>query len=151
TVIELAAQDMARLVDQYVPGGHLLTVNDLRLARKVPDWYQSASNVYWLIAALFNPLQTGLRYAASQVGLSQPWQQLQNNLVIWLYTAYVHRVGTYLVELNSGRLRIGVRRYRELLERRDGPPQATPVEDVKRVTITLMGQVKAGKSSLVNA
>jgi uncharacterized protein len=158
-VAELAAQDLSQLIDNYVPGGHLLTVNDLRLARKFPDWYKSATNVYWVISALFNPIGTGLRYAASQVGLSQPFQMLHKNLLVWFYTAYVHRLGTYLVELNSGRLRIGVPRYRELLQqqlRRDGQPvgeapAATPVEDVRRVTLTLMGQVKAGKSSLVNA
>ena len=58
-VVELASHDMAELVDNYVPGGHLLTVNDLRLARKPPDWYQSATNVYWLISALFNPGRDG--------------------------------------------------------------------------------------------
>ncbi|HEX5269825.1 MAG TPA: GTPase [Gemmataceae bacterium] len=161
-VVELASQDLAQMMDRYVPGGHLLTINDLRLARKIPDWYQSASNVYWVIAALFDPVGTGLRYAASQVGLSQPFHKLHQNLLIWFYTAYVHRLGTYLVELNSGRLRIGVPRYRELLQRQLQPdgqtvapapaaPAPAPAEDVRRVTITLMGQVKAGKSSVVNA
>ncbi len=162
--VELASQDLSQMIDRYVPGGHLLTINDLRLARKLPDWYQTASNVYWVIAALFDPIGTGMRYAASQVGLSGPFQKLHQNLLIWFYTAYVHRLGTYLVELNSGRLRIGVPRYRELLRRQAqaaGPATepvpaaatglAPPVEDVRRVTITLMGQVKAGKSSVVNA
>jgi predicted GTPase len=162
-VVELAAQDMAQMMDRYVPGGHLVTINDLRLARKIPDWYQSASTVYWLIAALFNPIGTGMRYAASQVGLSQPFSMLHKNLLIWLYTAYIHRMGTYLVELNSGRLRIGVPRYRQLLQRQiehDGQPgpapareaaAPAPAEEARRVTLTLMGQVKAGKSSVVNA
>jgi hypothetical protein len=38
-VIELAAHDMAELVDQYLPGGHLLTVNNWRQARKAADWW----------------------------------------------------------------------------------------------------------------
>ncbi len=164
-VVELASQDMAQLVDQYLPGGHLLTISDLRLARRATDWYESAVNVYWVIAAVFNPVETGLRYAASKVGLSQPLQKLQQNLLVWFYTSYVHRLGTYLVELNSGRLRIGAARYRQIM-REQAPPdgQAAPraaaarapaepdaADGVKRVTITLMGQVKAGKSSLVNA
>ena len=41
---------------------------------------------------------------------------LQQNLLVWFYTAYVHRLGTYLIDLNSGRLRVGVPRYRELVE-----------------------------------
>jgi predicted GTPase len=157
-VAELASRDMSEMIDKYVPGGHLLTVNDLRLARKLPDWYHQATNVYWIISALFNPIGTGVRYAASQAGLSQPFAMLQKNLLLWFYTAYVHRVGTYLVDLNSGRLRIGVPRYRELLKQTvdggrwtvDGKEPSSP-STAKNVTLTLMGQVKAGKSSVVNA
>jgi predicted GTPase len=157
-VIELVTQDMAQLVDKYVPGGHLLTVNDLRLARKASDWYDRAVNAYWVVAALLSPVETGLRFAASKVGISQPLQMLQKNLLLWFYTSFLHRAGTYLVELNSGRLRIGVARYRQLVQGQAAPsaPAATAApadaaDQVKRVTITLMGQVKAGKSSLVNA
>lgn len=163
TVIELAAHDLRELVDRYVPGGHLLTVRDWRRARQALDWYQPASNLYWGITALFAPLETGARFTASKLGLSQPWQMLQQNLLLWFYTAYVHRLGTYLIELNSGRLRIGAARYRELMESA-GPSvakskpehdiateRATPAETVRQVTIVVLGQVKAGKSSLINA
>ena len=156
TVVELAAHDLAELVDQYLPGGHLLTINHLRHARRAADWYQTASKLYWLAAAVFSPVQTGLRYAASQVGITQPWQLLQQNLVVWFYTAYVHRLGAYLIELNSGRLRVGVKRYRELMQGQalDGQPpaaEAASEERVQAVTITIMGQVKSGKSSFINA
>jgi predicted GTPase len=98
--------------------------------------------------------------------MAAPQQMLQQYVLIWIYTAYVERVGTYLIEVNSGRLRIGAERYRQLL--RDTQPgaaapapgattngqTATPTADavdkVKRVTVTLFGQVKVGKSSLVN-
>jgi len=161
-VVELAAHDLAEMVDEYLPGGHLLTVDNWRQAKKISDWYQAANNVYWLIAGLFNPIGTGVRYAASQAGLSRPLQMLQENLLLWFYTAYLHRLGTYLIDLNSGRLRVGAARYRALLQQhRAGPlpsvragkaseePDAADL--VKRVTLTVMGQVKAGKSSLINA
>jgi hypothetical protein len=48
---------------------------------------------------------------------------------LWFYTAYVHRLGTYLIELNSGRLRIGAARYRELMQNTlpdDAPPHEAP-------------------------
>lgn len=163
TVIELAAHDLVELVDRYVPGGHLLTVRDWRRARQALDWYQPASNVYWAITALFAPLETAARYSASKVGLSQPWQMLQQNLFLWFHTAYIHRLGTYLIELNSGRLRIGAARYRALIEAANVPATPTtapasiaPVEpsqpaSVRQVTLVVMGQVKAGKSSLINA
>jgi predicted GTPase len=139
------------MVDQYVPAGHLLTINNWRQAKKASEWYSAASNVWYGISALFSPISTGARYLASRAGISTPWQLLQKNLIIWFYTAFVHRVGTYLIDLQSGRLRVGARRFRELMAGQtaaaDGAAEAGP----KQVTVALVGQTKAGKSSLVNA
>jgi small GTP-binding protein len=169
SVIELASHDLCELVERHLPGGHLLTINDWKRARQLTQWYNTASNVYWIISAFINPIQTGMRYAASRVGISEPWRMLQQNLFVWFFTAYVHRLGTYLIDLNSGRLRVGAARYRQLLEEssratgRDvavaekqavGPfpgEGVDPIDQVQQVTIALVGQVKAGKSSLINA
>ena len=83
------------------------------------DWYRAARGAYWLISALFSPINTGLRYLASEVGAGRPLQMLQENLILWFYTAYVHRLGTYLIDVNSGRLRVGAERYRELLRQQE--------------------------------
>ena len=93
-----------------------------------------------------------MRYTASSVGVSTPLTLLQQNLQLWFYVAFVERVGHYLIEVNSGRLRVGVKRYLQLIEQRwpgDGqapvraeqaPPAAA--EPVKQVTVTLLGQVE---------
>ena len=107
-VLELSAHDLAELVDHYLPGGHLLTIDDWRRARQATDWYRQASNAYWLISAVFSPIETGVRYAASQAGLTRSLQKLQDNLLVWFYTAFVHRTGNYLIDLYSGRLRVGL-------------------------------------------
>src|SRR5262249_40423173 len=99
-VVELAAHDLAEMVDQYLPAGHLLTVDHWRQAKKMTDWYPAFRNLYWVVAAFFSPVNTAMRLAASEAGMTRPWQMLQQNLVIWFYTAYVHRLGTYLIELN---------------------------------------------------
>jgi predicted GTPase len=172
-VVELASQDLAKLVDECVPGSQILTIKNLRQARQAVDWYQTASSVYWMVSALFSPVDTAVRYAASNLGLTRPLAMLQQNLLLWFYTAYIHRLGSYLIDLNSGRLRVGAKRYRELLQRAGGftpadgkatadsmpsqpaasePGAAVSSDDtVRRVTLTLLGQVKVGKSSLVNA
>jgi predicted GTPase len=153
-VVELASHDLAEMVDKYLPGGHLLTINDWKRARKAVDWYTSASNVYWVVSALISPINTGIRYAATQLGLTTPLQMLQENLLLWFYTAFLQRLGTYLIELNSGRLSVGATRYRLLVEAAGGPTAdgaAEPADQVRQVTVTLLGQVKAGKSSMVNA
>ena len=156
-VIELAAHDLSEMVDRYLPGGHLLTIRDWQRAKKAADWYQSVSNVYWAISAVFSPLSTGLRYGMSKIGLSGPLKLLQQNLLLWFYTAFLQRLGTYLIELYSGRLRVGARRWRELVlgEKPAAPPalegEVAVPEAARRVTFTILGQVKAGKSSLINA
>src|SRR5262249_53298737 len=134
------------------------------------QWYERARNLYWLTAALFSPVETAAKYVTAQLGMSRPWDLLQQDLTGWFYTAFVHRLGTYLIELNSGRLRVGARRYRALLDaelkrQREAPTPprgadgaapasaASTDRDVgaRRVTLTILGQVKAGKSSLINA
>jgi predicted GTPase len=156
-VVELAAHDLAEMVDQYVPAGHLLTIDNFRQAKVAAGWFNTASNVMWAVSAIFNPINTGLRFAANKIGVTTPLQMLQNNLIVWFYTAYLHRIGTYLIDLNSGRLRVGATRYRELLKSRQmpaAPDGAAPPDEadvIGQVTVTLLGQVKAGKSSLANA
>jgi small GTP-binding protein len=171
-VVELAAHDMAERVDKFLPGGHLLTINDWKRAKQAADWAPTVSNAYWLGAALFDPIGAGLRFIASRLGMTTSSQRLQQYVLLWFYMAFVERVGTYLIEVNSGRLRVGAERYRELVqggrigavpvreERVNGQPAAPaapaapppePADQVRRVTITLMGQVKVGKSSLINA
>jgi hypothetical protein len=150
-VIELATHDLAAMVQTYLPGGHLLTVNDWKLAKQAADWYQTVSNIGWLISGLFSPINTGVRYAASHVGLTMPFKQLQFNLLIWFYSAFIHRLGTYLIDLHSGRLRVGARRYQELVQASQGVDKQKPLEAIPVVTIALTGQSKVGKSSLINA
>jgi predicted GTPase len=102
-------------------------------------------------------VSTAARYAASQAGLTAPVQMFQQDLALWFYRQYVCQLGTYLIELNSGRLRVGATRYRQLVGARTPVPvgddgaAADDVAVVPQVTITLLGQVKAGKSSVVNA
>lgn len=152
-VAELAARDLSELVERYIPGSHLLTIDDYKRARQAVDWYRRANNLYWIISAIFSPIETMGRYVVSRVATGSTWDLLQQNVLLWFYTAFLHRLGTYLIELHSGRLRVGASRYRELLaqHRQPVPTVNTDVAPAREVTIALLGQVKAGKSSLVNA
>ncbi len=153
-VAELAAHDLGGMVDDYLPGGHMLTIQDMRRVKQVADWYPTISNITWLIGGVFSPVNTAVRYLASQAGMSVPWRLLQSNMLVWFFTAYVHRLGGYLIELNSGRLRVGAKRYRELQKAGQvgtDTPEADAADGVSIVSFAPVGQVKAGKSSLINA
>lgn len=168
TMVELVATDMSVMVDKYVPGSSFITVSHLKQARKAADYYQTASNIYWVVAAAMNPLKTVVQYATSQIGLQSSMAQIQNNVLHWFFLTFVHELGRYLVELNSGRLKVGAKRYRELMAKHQPPPTpgASPppptannvhVQEPEtqlephRVTVAVVGPVKAGKSSLINA
>lgn len=171
--IELASADLDELVQKYVPGSHMLRIRDMKRARKAVDYYKVGQNIYWAGAAVLDPIQTALRYFVSKAALGTMLERLQNNVILWFHTAFIHHLGRYLIELNSGRLRVGVKRYRELLAERQVPPVDDPgarppvsaaelgeatvaaaantATGPKAITIGILGSVKAGKSSLVNA
>ena len=125
---------------------------------------------------MIDPIRTGLRYVATQAGLGKPLDMLATTSSV-VYAQFVRRLGHYLIELYSGRLRIGVERYRELQEEhteeaQHGDTKPMPPDDTRpmppggmivvnpdgpmaaqarSVIIAIIGQVKAGKSSLINA
>jgi len=163
--VELAAADLNGMVQKYIPGVHLLRIRDAKRAKKAHVWYKKTQNVYWAGAAVFDPISTGLRYLASSAGLGTLMDRIQGNLLLWFHTAFIHQLGRYLIELNSGRLKVGVKRYREILAAHQEPPTGAAAatetasepsalasgSPVKPITIAVLGSVKAGKSSLVNA
>jgi len=170
--VELAASDLHAKVEKYLPGSHMFRINDIRMAQKAMDWYQKGRSAYWLAAGMFNPVKAGIQYAAARFGLGTMFDRVQGNVLLWLHTAYIHELGRYLIELNSGRLKVGTLRYRELLASHREPPietepaasgEAMPPSSneasehppakgaVIRVGVAVLGQVKAGKSSLINA
>jgi predicted GTPase len=207
---ELVAHDLTGLVTRYVPASHLLTVTDLKRIRDAvdtaSDWYPRLRNVYWLASAIFNPVKTGMQAVATKAGLAPAFAAFQQNMLLWFYTAYVKELGRYLIELNSGRLKVGAKRYLELMALHMTPPtEAAPTDkasggrqppddkasggrqppddkasggggppraggglpppalgphrgappprspEAPPVTLAIVGPVKAGKSSLVNA
>jgi uncharacterized protein len=158
--IELAAQDLNHRVDTYVPGSHLLTLRHFKQAKQASEWYETGRNVYWVASAALNPLKTAAQVIASKAGFQTAFQNIQKNVLHWFYLSFIHEFGRYLIELNSGRLKVGAKKYRELQEQHQVPPALTE-EQVEtngasaagssRVTVAVVGPVKAGKSSLINA
>jgi hypothetical protein len=181
TAFELAAADLGRRVDRYVPGSHLITLRNFRQARQAVDWYETGRNLYWIASAFFNPVKAAAQAVATKAGLQSAFAQIQKNVLHWFYLSYVHEMGRYFIELNSGRLRVGAKKYRELMDAHKVPPILTEEEaamraaaeaaqpaaqpaaagsaapegelitDSSRVTVAVVGPVKAGKSSLINA
>jgi len=158
---QLAIEDSAAWVQDYVPGSQLLTVDHWRMLAKAPGWVKTVSNASWAVSILVNPLNVG-RFLASKLTVDATSKQIQENVLAWFYAVFMRHTGFYLIEMNSGRLRGGAARYRELQRQlQDRPLVAAPQPNARSdqgepeqpcdVTIVLLGQANAGKSSLVNA
>jgi predicted GTPase len=160
--VHLALADMEKWVRDYVPGSHLLTVRQWRLLGRAPDWMRAVSDVGWLAAILVHPANIA-RYFFSKWSVDSASKQVQANFLAWFYAAFVRQVGWYLIEMNGGRLRGGAERYREAVTQIRGELSGeapgseasgltSPVpHGMVDVAIVVVGQVKAGKSSLINA
>lgn len=159
TCAELVTQELNDMTVNYLPGSHLVRIDDLRLARKAVDWYEKGRGVYWAASAVVNPLKAATQFLVTKIGLQTPMEQLRHSALQWFHVTYLKEVGRYLIELNSGRLKVGAKRYRELMARHRDPakesesaePATEPAPGLRPLTIAILGQVKAGKSSLVNA
>ncbi|MBS0205471.1 MAG: 50S ribosome-binding GTPase [Planctomycetes bacterium] len=156
TVAQLVSEDLEEWFQKNVPGSHLITVGQWRMLTQAPGWWNAATNVGWIASVAMNPVAGLGRYALSRAFGDPIAKQLQTGLLGMFFTVYMRQVGYYLIELNSGRLRGGSSRYRRAMLQLEGTVNANaaaaaplPVEPVT-VTIAIIGQVKAGKSSLVN-
>jgi predicted GTPase len=157
TAVQLVAEDLEELMQEHVPGSHLITVSQWRMLANAPAWWRTANNVSWIASMVMNPANLA-RYAVSRAFVEPVAKQLQTNTLGTFYTLFIRQLGFYLIELNSGRLRGGSARYRaamKRMERTSGPAPVSgttlaPQHEPVTVTIAVIGQVKAGKSSLVN-
>ena len=87
--------------------------------------------------------------------------ELKKEGLAGIFRAFVLQLGKYLIELNSHRLKVGPERWRALMDAGSDSPapfataaepdSAAPRHAPATLQIALVGQVKSGKSSLVNA
>ena len=155
---QLVAEDLEEWFLRYVPGSHLITIRQWKLLSNAPQWWEMASNAGWIASILLNPANLG-RYFASRLAVDPISKELQGGLLVSFYMLYIRQVGYYLIEMNSGRLRGGAAEYRRRMKRLHPVEQTIPAAATGNgespakpldVSIAVIGQVKAGKSSLVN-
>jgi predicted GTPase len=174
---ELALHDSGDWLRRYVPGSHLLRIDHWRLLARAPQWATWASRL-WRAGSLIVDPTSFLRQLASSFTIDSTTRELKAGLLQAFYCVFLQRVGYYLIELNSGRLKLGADRYRQQL---GSFPSASPsgqsspdaasasagqtattattaptattatTATTEPLVIAVVGQVSAGKSSVINA
>jgi hypothetical protein len=154
-LVERVASDLRQVIGERVPGAHLFTLGDMVRLADWAKWSRRAWTGYRLARFGFNPLAalfSEARDQAAQWFLNASGDELRR----WATGYAVRRAGLYAIEM-YGRVRLPepekLSATRTAATRRDAERLAERGEElsVEPVRLLLVGQTKAGKSSLVNA
>jgi len=154
-IVELVARDLRETFSANIPGSHILTIHDLqrlqRLVRVAPTLYR----LYRVVALVVNPT-TALARELSGMAQEKMLSASTDETKRWAVQFAVRKIGYYAIELYSGNLVLRGIEFQPYVTQRS---QQAITEEQQRSTalanepfrILVIGQVKAGKSSLVNA
>ncbi len=156
SVIHLAVEDIEEWMIEHVPGSDLATIGQLGHIPVIVNTLDAIQKVTYVASAILNPSKL-LTYPLWRKS-GRVIVELQNEMVRAFYQRYLRQVGYYLIEMNSGRLQGGSRRYRTQFGQMTSTThhvsaEVDRIEQLQAVstTVAILGQVKAGKSSLINA
>ena len=151
--LRLATDDIERWVYRSVPRPQSWTLSRLQQLPRVGSALTGLSNAWYALSIVRDP-SVIIRWAVSQ-SASRPVKEVAGReIVVTAATYVVGTLGSYLIELYAGRLRAGADAWRDsfaggrsvsVMHRGDVAAAPPPV------TIALVGQTSAGKSSLINA
>lgn len=156
SVIHLSVEDLEAWLLDNVPGSDLVTVGQIEQLPTLLKAVDIGQSAIFIASAVFNPSKL-LAYPLWRKS-GRVTVELQNEVIRAFYQRYLRQVSFYLIEMYSGRLRGGSKRYRERFGRMSAAVHTAGGDtslfkdiDAVSTTIAVMGQVKAGKSSLINA
>jgi predicted GTPase len=154
-IVELVARDLRDACSANIPGSHILTINDLWKLKKLITLAPTLYRVYRLIGLVVNPV-TALARELNILSQEQMLTGSTNDTKRWALQFAVRRTGFYAIELYSGHLALrGVEfdQYTSRASRRAIASEKGRTAELESepLRILILGQVKAGKSSLVNA
>ena len=155
-VIHLAVEDLEDWTLQNIPGSDIVTIEKWSRLPEVAKALDGIQRVFYLASSVFSPgklLAYPIWRKAGNITV-----EIQNEFVRRLYQQYLALIGYYLIEMYSGRLRGGAQQYRAqfgkmatAVHTANGQLEQLSALKDTATTIAVMGQVKAGKSSLINA
>lgn len=154
-IVELVAADLRVAFSEHVPGSHILTLHDLQRMKRLAALSQQLYFLYRIARVGMDPVSAVLREAREAAG-GKLARDSTAEIKRWAIEYTVQKTGHYAIQLYSGQLIL-----------RDGDVEAFPLRRAKQdeqhaqrrdttlaaepLRVLVLGQVKAGKSSLINA
>lgn len=154
-IVELVTADLRQALSEHVPGSHVITLNDVRRLRHVARLFQRFYLFYRVLSFGFSPLSSLAREFRQAMG-GQTVNASTEEVKQWALGFAVRKTGFYAVQLYSGQLVLdevaldAFRTERSQSDAASAEASARQLAD-EPLRILILGQVKSGKSSLVNA
>lgn len=157
-VVELVARDFHDAFSEHVPGSHILTLRDLKRLHGLAGWGQELYSIYRGILRVVrfgvNPLSAAIS-EVRDLAAGSFYDTSTVEIKRWAIGYCVRKAGFYAIQLYSGQLvdDATLAAYRTRRSQADGAQarEADRREAEEPLRILVLGQVKAGKSSLINA
>ena len=153
--VERVARDLRKVFSENVPGAHILTIGDLGRIKRLADGIRQFSILYRLASVGLNPVSAAIS-AVRDTASDDLWSTSTEDLRQWAVGFCVRKAGWYAIELYSGRQVLdeaALRAFQSPQSRRDADRAQAAQEQLAEepFRVLVLGQVKSGKSSLVNA
>jgi len=154
-IVELVSHDLRSMLRERVPGSHMLTINDFNRIKRWAGWWQHLYMGYRLLYLGLNPIAALVR-EVRDAATGQMMDLSTDEIQRWATTFCVRRAGFYAIQLYSGQLQVdeeGFQRYvtKESHNQSGDAQQREEQLAGEPLRILVVGQTKAGKSSLINA
>ncbi len=154
-IVELVAADLRVAFSAHVPGAHILTLRDFQRMKRLADVSQQLYFLYRILRLGINPVAAVLGEAREAAGDGVA-RESTAEIKRWAIGYAIQKTGYYAIQLYSGQVILSdvefetfhsrrTKREEQLAEQRDATIIAEPLR------VLVLGQVKAGKSSLINA
>lgn len=153
--VEQVARDLREAFSENVPGSHVFTVGDFWRLTRLTHWYRRFYLLYRVVAAGFNPVSALMR-EVRDAATDKMVVTSTGDVKQWAIGFCIRRAGFYAIQLYSGQQEWDVAALQAFRSR-------AAVADLRRAAaadvpagqeplrILVAGQVKAGKSSTINA
>ncbi len=158
-IIERASRDLRESITEHIPFSHRLSVGAVARAYRWKPFAERLLGLYRVGQWVVNP---------THALLSEAWQHLRGHgyamaredLHRWLLREFVRKVGTYAIELYSGRLLLSdtdpvsrptVRSAQDLKVAVGVGVSEEATQGPEPLRILVLGRSNSGKSSLINA
>lgn len=154
-VIELVASDLRHACSEYMPGSHILTLHDFERLSQMAVLGKRLYFLYRLASFGLDPAGALLRETRDLFG-GKVLDASTAELKSWAVSYCVRRAGHYAIQLYSGQLLLSdvdFDAFQSPSSQQDFDKAARRDDAVadEPLRVLVVGQVKAGKSSLINA